>query len=60
MSLQEILNPNIKKAVQELFEVSIDKVEFQATRKDFEGDITVVIFPLLKVIKSNTNYPCKN
>jgi arginyl-tRNA synthetase len=23
------------------------------TRKDFEGDITMVIFPLLKTIKSN-------
>lgn len=53
MSLQEILSPSIKKAIQELFEVSIEKVEFQATRKDFEGDITVVIFPLLKVIKGN-------
>ena len=53
MSLQEILNPSIKKAVQELFEITIEKVEFQATRKDFEGDITVVIFPLLKLIKGN-------
>ena len=53
MSLQEILSPSIKKAIQELFEVSIEKIEFQATRKDFEGDITVVIFPLLKVIKGN-------
>ena len=53
MSLQEILHPSIKKAVQELFEINIEKVEFQATRKDFEGDITVVIFPLLKLIKGN-------
>jgi arginyl-tRNA synthetase len=53
MNLQEILIPNIQKAVLELFEISIDKVEFQATRKEFEGDITMVIFPLLKVIKSN-------
>ncbi|WP_395053274.1 arginine--tRNA ligase [Flavobacterium sp.] len=53
MSLQEILNPSIKKAVNELFEINIEKVEFQATRKDFEGDITVVIFPLLKLIKGN-------
>ncbi|MGL5111862.1 MAG: arginine--tRNA ligase [Flavobacterium sp.] len=53
MSLQNILTPSIHKAVQTLFEVSLDKVEFQATRKEFEGDITLVIFPLLKVIKSN-------
>lgn len=53
MSLVEILNPCIKKAISELFEVEIDKIEFQSTRKDFEGDITMVIFPLLKVIKGN-------
>jgi arginyl-tRNA synthetase len=53
MSLQDIISPVIIKAVQEQFGVSIEKVEFQATRKDFEGDITVVIFPLLKFIKGN-------
>lgn len=53
MSLQEILNPSIKEAVQKTFDVTIEKIEFQATRKDFEGDITMVIFPLLKIIKGN-------
>lgn len=53
MSLQEILNPFIKEAIQKTFDVTVEKIEFQATRKDFEGDITMVIFPLLKVIKGN-------
>lgn len=53
MSLQQQLTVSIQKAIQELFSVSIDKIEFQATRKDFEGDITMVLFPLLKQIKSN-------
>ena len=53
MTLPEILTPSIEKAIQALFDVTIDKVEFQTTRKEFEGDITMVIFPLLKVIKSN-------
>jgi arginyl-tRNA synthetase len=53
MSLQEILIPSIKKAIQELFDVAIDKIEFQSTRREFEGDITMVIFPLLKIIKGN-------
>lgn len=53
MTLIQILTPSIEKAVLALFGVTIDKVEFQSTRKEFEGDITVVIFPLLKVIKSN-------
>jgi arginyl-tRNA synthetase len=53
MTLSQMLKPSIEKAVLDLFEVAIDKVEFQTTRKDFEGDITMVIFPLLKVVKSN-------
>jgi arginyl-tRNA synthetase len=53
MSLQEILIPNIKKAIQNLFEIDLQTIEFQVTRKEFEGDITMVIFPLLKIIKGN-------
>lgn len=53
MSLQNILTPYIQEAVQKVFELSIDKVEFQATRKDFEGDITMVVFPLVKQLKGN-------
>ncbi len=53
MKLTQILTTHIQKAIQELFEISIEKVEFQVTRKEFEGDITMVIFPLLKVIKGN-------
>ncbi len=53
MSLNSILTPQISIAIQSLFDVTIDKFEFQATRKEFEGDITLVIFPLLKQIKSN-------
>ena len=53
MKLSQILTHHIQVAIQELFNVKIDRVEFQLTRKDFEGDITMVIFPLLKVIKGN-------
>jgi arginyl-tRNA synthetase len=53
MNVSEILSPHLLKAIQDLFEVTIEKIEFQNTRKDFEGDITMVIFPLLKVIKGN-------
>ena len=53
MSLISILTPEIKKAVALLFDTNIDTIEFQATRREFAGDITMVIFPLLKVIKGN-------
>jgi arginyl-tRNA synthetase len=53
MTLSQILTSHVQKAVQQLFDVSLDKIELQATRKEFEGDITMVIFPLLKLVKSN-------
>ena len=53
MSLQQILTPKIQQAVQTLFDSTIERVEFQATRREFEGDITFVIFPLVKLIKGN-------
>lgn len=53
MNLENILYSSIQKAIHQVFEIEIDKIEFQSTRKDFEGDITVVIFPLLKLIKGN-------
>jgi arginyl-tRNA synthetase len=54
MTLQESLSAEIKKAITQLYGVSLETVEFQATRKDFEGDITVVIFPMLRVVKGNS------
>ena len=53
MSLPTILTPQIQKALASIYNVSLDKIEFQATRKEFAGDITMVIFPLLKIIKGN-------
>ncbi len=53
MNLNQILTPSIKTAIRTLFNVNLEKIEFQTTRKEFEGDITMVIFPLLKVVKSN-------
>lgn len=53
MTLQAILSPKIDEAIQELFGISLEKIEFQATRKEFEGDVTMVIFPLLKQIKGS-------
>ena len=35
------------------FQVNITNFEFQTTRKEFEGDITLLVFPLLNYIKIN-------
>jgi arginyl-tRNA synthetase len=53
MRIQEILSNHIKTAFTKLYGASLEAVEFQATRKDFEGDITVVTFPMLRVVKMN-------
>lgn len=53
MNIQTLIQTTTIQALSELYQISIDKVEFQATRKDFEGDITVVVFPFLKLIKDN-------
>ncbi|NNE78563.1 MAG: arginine--tRNA ligase [Pricia sp.] len=53
MNIQDVLESKVKEAVQSLFEVELPTVEFQPTRKDFKGDITVVVFPMLRFIKGN-------
>jgi arginyl-tRNA synthetase len=53
MSLQDTLAHQVKNAVNALFKATLESVEFQATRKEFAGDITVVIFPMLRVVKGN-------
>jgi arginyl-tRNA synthetase len=53
MNIQTLIQTTTIQALSELYQVTTDKVEFQATRKDFEGDITVVVFPFLKLIKDN-------
>ena len=53
MTLQESLSQHIKQAFITLYNTPLETVEFQATRKDFEGDITVVTFSMLRAIKMN-------
>jgi len=53
MNIQQILIPKIKQAIQSVFDTTIQKIDFQTTRKDFDGDITFLIFPLLKTIQGN-------
>ncbi|MGB1313410.1 MAG: arginine--tRNA ligase [Bizionia paragorgiae] len=53
MSLQATLLKEVQNAAQELYQANLETVEFQATRKEFAGDITIVVFPMLRVIKGN-------
>lgn len=53
MDLQQTLKEYTQKAAQELFGATLETIELQQTKKEFEGDITVVIFPMLRQIKGN-------
>ncbi|WP_296637528.1 arginine--tRNA ligase [Polaribacter sp.] len=53
MNIQHIIENSVKKGFSTLYYTEIPSVEFQATRKEFEGDITVVVFPMLRFKKGN-------
>jgi arginyl-tRNA synthetase len=53
MQLKQILIHHISKCIQLNYDLNIDKFDFQATRKEFIGDLTVVLFPLLKKLRTN-------
>jgi arginyl-tRNA synthetase len=53
MTIQEVLALKVKQAFVAIYKLEIPSVEFQATRKEFEGDITVVVFPMLRIVKGN-------
>ena len=51
--MQHNLELAVKKGFKEIYNTNIESVEFQATRKDFEGDITIVVFAFLRYVKGN-------
>jgi len=53
MNIQETIEQEVKSALEQEYGVSLENIEFQPTRKDFEGDITIVTFPMLRQIKTN-------
>jgi len=55
MNLEKLLTEKVKLAIHALYgvEANDNLVQFQKTRKDFEGDITLVTFPLLKTSKKS-------
>ena len=52
-NLNDTLKQHIQKAVQELYSVSLENVELQQTKKEFVGDVTLVVFSILRHIKGN-------
>ena len=53
MKLEEILIPQVQEAVKDLYgiEITAEQVQLQKTRAEFEGDITLVVFPFVKAAR---------
>ena len=52
--MESVLRTGIKEAVRKLYngEVTDELIQIQETRKDFKGDFTIVVFPLLRFSKN--------
>ena len=52
INAEEFILSVVKRTTEELYGVS-DNIQIQKTRKEFEGDYTVVVFPLLRASKKS-------
>lgn len=52
MNLKNQLKNNITEVLEKDFGLSVDSLEIQTTRKEFVGDYTLVVFPLVRLMKS--------
>jgi len=53
MNIEKRLIPAVVRAIKTLYgeEVSADQVQLQKTKKEFEGHLTLVVFPFLRISK---------
>ena len=49
--MQELIGNKLKELYPEL---AHNLIQIQKTRSEFEGDMTLVVFPLLRITKKNT------
>ena len=49
--IEQLLHIAVEKALQSLYGAEGQSIQFQKTRKDFDGDITLVVFPFLRTSK---------
>lgn len=53
MDLKKLIEENICNYIFSNYELKVSYIEIQSTRKEYKGDITVVIFPLIKLLKKS-------
>ena len=52
-NLEDSLSKIVSNFLENHYELLMDNFEFQLTKKNFEGDLTLVLFPIVKRIKIN-------
>lgn len=51
MNLHSLLKEKVSEFISIKYNLNFSDLEIQSTKKDFDGDITVVIFPLIKLLR---------
>ncbi|MCP4553198.1 MAG: arginine--tRNA ligase [Bacteroidetes bacterium] len=53
--IEQIIISNVAKGIESLFNAKAEEkqIQLQRTKKEFEGDITVVVFPLIRLSKKS-------
>ena len=62
MSIESILTSAALQAVQNLYNTALtaQQIQLQSTKPEFEGDLTIVVFPLLKISKKTPEETAKD
>ena len=53
MDINTILKTELSQFLNSKYNIDFKNIEIQLTKKDFEGDITIVIFPLVKLLRKS-------
>ena len=53
MNLHSLLKDKLSEFISKKYDLDFTDLEIQTTKKDFEGDITVVVFPLVKILRKS-------
>ncbi|MBT3442628.1 MAG: arginine--tRNA ligase [Flavobacteriaceae bacterium] len=56
MNINTILKTELSQFLNSKYNIDFKNIEIQLTKKNFEGDITIVIFPLVKLLRKSPKY----
>jgi len=53
MNLHNLLKRKVSEFILKKYDLNFNELEVQMTKKDFIGDITIVVFPLVKILRKS-------